>query len=89
MSPQDGMDLSLEVLGRYREADVSQRFMMWFSYPGLRDNFEAIDRVEREERGTRDRTCCRRRRRTGALSFWPVGRRRRWFGCFAPSRLQG
>ncbi len=45
MSDQCLIDARLAILARYREAGKGERFYLWFSYPGERDGFEAIDRA--------------------------------------------
>jgi hypothetical protein len=45
MTDERQMDARLEVLAHYREVGPGERFFLWFSYPGLRDSFEAIDRA--------------------------------------------
>ena len=67
------MDARLAVLARYRDAGKGERFNMWFSYPGARPGFEAIERVSGgsgnvllDSEPARDRRC-----RSGS-------RRRRW-----------
>lgn len=45
MSDERQMDARLEVLARYRDLGPGERLLLWFSYPGLRDGFQAIDRA--------------------------------------------
>jgi len=71
MSDEQQMDARLEVVARYRDLGTGVRFMLWLSYPGLRDSFEALDRAT-GRRGTDslgpDST---EAQKTGRARSWP------------------
>lgn len=46
MTEYNLLDARLQVLARYRDAGLGERFNMWFSYPGMRDGFAAIDQIK-------------------------------------------
>jgi hypothetical protein len=78
------MDARLAVLARYRDAGKGERFNMWFSYPGMRDGFAAIEQIKGGQqnpllapepaRTRRRRTDSRRRWCSPCLFFRPPAR---------------
>jgi hypothetical protein len=50
----DNIDFRLKILGRYRQGGPWERFNLWFGHPGLRREFDLLDRKRPEARGGAD-----------------------------------